>query len=159
MLEVRIRDDRSDRIENQAALDGAFPVRIERQVLLKRQEAEAHSEHHNVEYEHRDDILLPVLRLTGETASEDMEQAVEAARRACSRGVWVHGPFHVTAQGRGQDGCAADDKSDKYDSVHKPLLSSSVPNVRLVRSAKRKNRRGRFRVNSRATTWHFLSQV
>ena len=50
-----------------------FAVRVERQILLQCQDAEAHDEHDHVEDEQRDHVALPVLRGAGERSADELE--------------------------------------------------------------------------------------
>ena len=61
MLQVGVRYERSHCIENQAPLHCFLSIGIQRQDLLNPQDGKNNHEHHSIEYQQTDSILLPVL--------------------------------------------------------------------------------------------------
>ena len=74
MLQVGVRYERSHCIENQAPLHRFLPIGIQRQDLLNPQDGKNNHEHHSIEYQQTDSILLPVLIRIGGFADDPAEK-------------------------------------------------------------------------------------
>ena len=123
VLQVGVRGEGCRRVEDQAALDPLLAVGVERQILLQGHDAEADREHHRVEGQHRDHVLLPVLRSAGERSADDLEEAVKRAGRTIGRRARLHRPFHVAAKRPREQRCAADNENNEKECVSEHRFS------------------------------------
>ena len=98
VLQVRVRREARDRVERERRLHVADAVRIERQVLLQRDDRERREPHEDVRDQQRQRVLLPVLLLVrvdaGQTQHEPLDRDEEGIEqralpgehlRTCSR--------------------------------------------------------------------------
>lgn len=88
VLEVGVCDERRRGVEYQACFQRAFTVRVQRQPLLKGKYRRHESEHHHVEHEHGDEVLLPVLFTSERVSSCPAEKfRCPASVEGCSAGL------------------------------------------------------------------------
>src|SRR5258708_26525538 len=119
MVDVSIRDEGENCVEDSAGRQHAEAARIQRHQGLQRQNDIAVDEEHCIEDEQRDRVVLPILRAAIQTFLEPTEQS----RRLV---VAVHDLRHVTAERNG-DYYREDDYRD-WQKPHKlgPLSMSAA---------------------------------
>ena len=95
VLQIGVRHERCDRVENQAGLQDPLAVRIERKALLQRQDRKHNHKHGRVEKEHGQRILLPILLFADRPAASPLKQRFDALPKSADVLAGMHRPEHA----------------------------------------------------------------
>ena len=103
VLQIGVGGEGSRGVEDQAALQSALAVGIERQPLLRAQHQVNERKNQGVEQQHRQSILLPILLPSDNIAAALHKQVFDGTPEAAIRNRIAHGPGRHLADGPGHD--------------------------------------------------------